>query len=36
VRAKATSALRFYDSVLVIEKRPIPRPQQSLTGKPSF
>jgi hypothetical protein len=33
---RSTYALHFYDSVLVIEKRPIPQPQQSLTGKPSF
>ena len=33
---RSTYALHFYDSVLVVEKRPIDEPQQSLTGKPSF
>jgi len=33
---RSTYALHFYDSVLVVEKRPIDPPQQSLTGKPSF
>lgn len=33
---RSTYALHFYDSVLVVEKRPIEGPQQSLTGKPSF
>jgi len=33
---RSTYALHFYDSVLVVEKRPIDPPQQSLTGTPSF
>jgi hypothetical protein len=33
---RSTYALHFYDSVLVVEKRPIDQPQQSLTGTPSF
>ena len=33
---RSTYALHFYDSVLVVEKRPIDVPQQSLTGKPSY
>ncbi len=33
---RSTYALHFYDSVLVVEKRPIEPPQQSLTGTPSF
>lgn len=33
---RSTYALHFYDSVLVIEKRPMQAPQQSQTGKPSF
>ena len=33
---RSTYALHFYDSILVVEKRPIEPPQQSLTGKPSF
>lgn len=33
---RSTYALHFYDSVLVVEKRPIDEPQQTLTGKPSF
>jgi cephalosporin hydroxylase len=33
---RSTYALHFYDSVLVIEKRPMQPPQQSITGKPSF
>ena len=28
--------LHFYDSVLVVEKRPIAEPVTSITGKPSF
>ncbi len=33
---RSTYALHFYDSVLVIEKRPMDAPQQSKTGTPSF
>ena len=33
---RSTYAMHFYDSVLVIEKRPMEQPQQSITGKPSF
>ena len=33
---RTTYALHFYDSVLVIEKRPMEPPQQSTTGVPSF
>lgn len=33
---RSTYALHFYDSVLVVEKRPIEPPQHSQTGKPSF
>src|SRR6266704_2973952 len=33
---RATYALHFYDSVLVIEKSPKAPPQTSLTGTPSF
>jgi hypothetical protein len=33
---RSTYALHFYDSVLVIEKRPMREPEQSLRGKPSF
>ena len=33
---RGTYAMHFYDSVLVIEKRPMQPPQQSITGKPSF
>jgi SAM-dependent methyltransferase len=33
---RSTYALHFYDSVLVVEKRPMQPPQQSRTGKPSF
>jgi cephalosporin hydroxylase len=33
---RSTYALHFYDSVLVIEKRPIEAPSQSKTGRPSF
>lgn len=33
---RSTYALHFYDSVLVVEKRPIDRPRVSETGKPSF
>ena len=33
---RATYALHFYDSVLVMEKRPIDPPQVSATGTPSF
>jgi hypothetical protein len=33
---RTTFALHFYDSVLVMEKRPIDVPQVSATGKPSF
>jgi len=32
----STFAMHFYDSVLVLEKRPIGRPQESMTGAPSF
>jgi SAM-dependent methyltransferase len=32
----STFAMHFYDSVVVLEKRPIGRPQESLTGTPSF
>lgn len=33
---RSTYALHFYDSVLVIDKRPMAPPQQSITGQPSF
>jgi hypothetical protein len=33
---QSTFALHFYDSVLVIEKRPMEPPQVSRTGIPSF
>jgi cephalosporin hydroxylase len=33
---RSTYALHFYDSVLVIEKRPIEAPSQSKTGRQSF
>ncbi len=33
---RSTYALHFYDSVLVIEKRPMQPPTQSITGKPSI
>ena len=33
---RSTYALHFYDSVLVVEKRPIERPRQSVTGKQTF
>ena len=33
---RSTYALHFYDSVLVIEKRPIEPPLHSMTGRPSF
>jgi hypothetical protein len=32
----STFAAHFYDSVLVLEKRPISQPQTSMTGTPSF
>jgi hypothetical protein len=33
---RSTHSLHFYDSVLVVEKRPIAEPTASKTGKPSF
>ncbi len=33
---RSTFALHFYDSMLVIEKRPIEMPRDSMTGRPSF
>jgi hypothetical protein len=33
---RSTYGLHFYDSVLVVEKRPIEKPTTSITGKPSF
>lgn len=33
---RSTYALHFYDSILVVEKRPIERPQESVTGERSF
>jgi len=33
---RSTYALHFYDSVLVIEKKPITTPAESVTGQPSF
>lgn len=33
---RSTHGLHFYDSVLVVEKRPITEPTASQTGKPSF
>jgi len=33
---RSTFGLHFYDSVVVLEKRPIDRPEHSMTGKPSF
>jgi hypothetical protein len=32
----STFGAHFYDSVLVLEKRPIEQPKVSMTGKPSF
>jgi len=32
----STFAMHFYDSVVVLEKRPIGRPEESMTGTPSF
>lgn len=34
--AYTTFALHFYESVMVVEKRPIDPPQRSTTGRPSF
>lgn len=34
--AQSAFALHFYDSILVIEKRPIGQPVNSMSGKPSF
>ncbi len=34
--SRSTYALHFYDSVLVVEKRPIEEPRVSMTGKPSY
>ena len=36
VYTAGTFGLSFYDSILVIEKRPIQPPRVSITGKPSF
>ena len=36
VYTAGTFGLSFYDSIVVIEKRPIDRPRVSQTGKPSF
>jgi hypothetical protein len=33
---RSTYALHFYDSVLVVEKRPMREPTQSVTGRPSW
>ena len=33
---RSAYGLHFYDSVLVVEKKPIPEPVTSITGKPSF
>jgi SAM-dependent methyltransferase len=33
---RSTYALHFYDSVLVVEKRPMQAPQQCVSGTPSF
>ena len=33
---RSTYALHFYGSVLVVEKRPVDQPQESMSGKPSF
>ena len=33
---RSTYALHFYDSVLVVEKKPIGPPRRSVTGRPSF
>src|SRR6266705_2645763 len=33
---RTTFALHFYDSVLVMEKRPMKPPQSTMTGTPSF
>jgi hypothetical protein len=33
---RTTNALHFYDSVVVVEKRPMKQPSSSKTGKPSF
>ena len=32
----STFAMHFYDSVVVLEKRPIGQPEESMTGTPSF
>jgi hypothetical protein len=32
----STFAMHFYDSVVVLEKRPIGPPRESMTGTPSF
>ena len=34
--AYTTFALHFYESVVVVEKRPIDPPRRSQTGRPSF
>jgi hypothetical protein len=36
VHTTGTFSLNFYDSIVVVEKRPIDRPYVSQTGKPSF
>jgi hypothetical protein len=33
---RSTYALHFYDSILVVEKRPIEQPREAATGTPSF
>jgi len=32
----STHSVHFYDSVVVLEKRPMRRPEESMTGKPAF
>lgn len=34
--SRSTYAVHFYDSIVVVEKRPVEEPRQSMTGRPSF
>jgi hypothetical protein len=36
VHTAGTFGVSFYDSIVVVEKRPVPPPRVSITGKPSF
>ena len=36
VYSAGTYGLSFYDSIVVLEKRPLGKPLVSMTGKPSF